>query len=68
MKPLAFTTDLALWGFVSGAAVLTLTLIFDFLAPLHKTVPEKNRRERYRGEAMVVAAVTGMGLYLARHL
>ena len=68
MKPLDFAANLVLYGCVSLTTAFILTWIFDFLAPFHKSDPEKNQRKRYRGEAMAVAALTGMGLYLARHI
>jgi hypothetical protein len=67
MKILEFTTNIVWWGCVSGGMVLILIMVFDSLAPFHSAVQEKDRREQYRGEVMVVAALTGMGFYLARY-
>ena len=65
MKFLEIAASLALWGCLSSAVVLALTLIADLLTPADAAV---GWRERERRDAMFVGALTGMGFYLARCL
>ena len=66
MRSVDLAINLMLWACASGFLVLVLSLTFDFLVPRHQEDLENGRCDQERGKAIVVAALTGVGLYLAQ--
>lgn len=67
MNTVESAVNIGLAGCVSGAVVFLLTLMLDFLVPVRMVRLDRHQCEKERGKAVVVGALTGIGIHLARH-